>query len=240
MAGNQAGRLVGRVSAAGAAGVDRPASAQPTRTAHPGYVAEPNQVQAFTPRFLDAAHKYRHRIGRKWRVDETLFKIAGGWCYAFRFRRRARRMASDSIATPVRSPRANAVGERVIGTLRRECLDHLIVLDGQHLRSVLAEFVRYYNRDRPRRPLGLQTPEPEGAIGNRSDPVTPGAERPAPCLRACYLNGRVFAVAQLRGTLMSMTLTRLEAPPRRPPQNSGSTLCAPSQSRPRDSGAPLR
>ena len=50
--------------------------------------------------------------------------------------------------------------ERVIGTLRRECLDHLIVLNEQHLASILSEFVAYYNRARPHRTLGLQTPEP--------------------------------------------------------------------------------
>jgi putative transposase len=80
--------------------------------------------------------------------------------YGRDFRHRARRIGIDAIATPVHSPRANAVAERVIGTLRRECLDHIIVLNEQHLRSVLAEFVRYYNQDRPHRTLGLQTPEP--------------------------------------------------------------------------------
>src|SRR3982750_4810491 len=64
-----------------------------------------------------------------------------------------------AIATPVRSPRANAVAERVIGTLRQECLDHLIILDEHHLSSVLREFVAYYNGERPHRTLGLQTPE---------------------------------------------------------------------------------
>jgi transposase InsO family protein len=47
----------------------------------------------------------------------------------------------------------------VIGTLRRECLDHLIALDERHLSVVLREFVTYYNQDRPHRTLGLQTPE---------------------------------------------------------------------------------
>ena len=79
--------------------------------------------------------------------------------YGREFRQRARRIGIDAIATPVRSPRANAIVERVIGTLRRECLDHLIVLDEQHLRSVLSEYVAYYNRERPHRTLGLQTPE---------------------------------------------------------------------------------
>src|SRR5881227_815556 len=79
--------------------------------------------------------------------------------YGRDFRQRARRLGIDSIVTPIRSPCANAVVERIIGTLRRECLDHLIILDEQHLRSILTEFVRYYNEDRPHRTLGLQTSE---------------------------------------------------------------------------------
>ena len=73
--------------------------------------------------------------------------------------RSTKRIGIDAIATPIRAPRANAIVERVIGTLRRECLDHLIVLDEQHLASVIREFVTYYNADRPHRTLGLQTPE---------------------------------------------------------------------------------
>src|SRR5437763_4410160 len=93
--------------------------------------------------------------------------------YGRDFRQRARRIGIDAIATPVRSPHANAVAERVIGTLRRECLDHLIILDEPHLSSVLREFVRYYNEDRPHRTLGLQTPDPKprpttGPIRSRS------------------------------------------------------------------------
>jgi transposase InsO family protein len=79
--------------------------------------------------------------------------------YGRDFRHRARRIGIDTISSPIHSPKANAIAERAIGTLRRECLDHLIVLDEQHLRSVLAEFVRYYNQERPHRTLGLQTPQ---------------------------------------------------------------------------------
>jgi transposase InsO family protein len=86
--------------------------------------------------------------------------------YGRDFRQRARRVGIDSIATPVRAPRANAVIERVIGTLRRECLDQLIVIDEHHLLCVLREFVAYYNSERPHRTLGLQTPE------QRPRPVT--------------------------------------------------------------------
>src|SRR2546425_9120809 len=66
---------------------------------------------------------------------------------------------STSVAAPIYAPKANAIAERVLGTLRRECLDQLIVLDEQHLRSVLTEFVQYYNQERPHRTLGLQTPQ---------------------------------------------------------------------------------
>jgi transposase InsO family protein len=97
--------------------------------------------------------------------------------YGRDFRRRARRIGIDAISTPIRAPRANAGIERLIGTLRRECLDHVIVLNERHLTSVLTEFVRYYNQDRPHRTLGLQAPEPKlrpmtGPI--RSRPVLTG------------------------------------------------------------------
>ncbi len=73
---------------------------------------------------------------------------------------RAKRLGVETVLTPVRAPRANAVAERVIGTLRRECLDHLIILNEPHLRAVLTEFVRYYNLERPHRTPRLETPQP--------------------------------------------------------------------------------
>ncbi len=86
--------------------------------------------------------------------------------------------ASAGSRATTRTPRpANAVVERIIGTLRRECLDHQIILDEQHLRSVLTEFVQYYNHERPHRTLGLQTPElrPRLTTGRiRSRPVLSG------------------------------------------------------------------
>jgi putative transposase len=53
------------------------------------------------------------------------------------------------IKTPVRSPQANAFAERFVGTLRRECLDHLLIHGEKHLRRILAEYERHYNTHRP-------------------------------------------------------------------------------------------
>jgi putative transposase len=80
--------------------------------------------------------------------------------YGRDFQVRATALGIDTVLTPVRSPRANAIAERVIGTLRRECVDHLIPLDEQHLRTVLAEYIDYYNSERPHRTLQLEAPLP--------------------------------------------------------------------------------
>jgi putative transposase len=53
------------------------------------------------------------------------------------------------IKTPVRSPRANSFAERYVGTLRRECLDHLLIHGEQHLRQVLTQYAQHYNEHRP-------------------------------------------------------------------------------------------
>ena len=54
---------------------------------------------------------------------------------------RARRIGIETILTPVRAPNANAIAERVIGTLRRECLDHVIAVNERHRRRVPGEYV---------------------------------------------------------------------------------------------------
>ena len=53
------------------------------------------------------------------------------------------------IKTPVRSPRATSFAERHVGTLRRECLDHLLIYSERHLRRTLTEYAQHYNEHRP-------------------------------------------------------------------------------------------
>jgi putative transposase len=73
--------------------------------------------------------------------------------------------------SPVRSPRANAFAERFVGTIRRECLDWILILGRRHLEVVLREYVEHYNAHRPHRGLGLKAPAGEPA-------VFPSASRP--------------------------------------------------------------
>ena len=67
------------------------------------------------------------------------------------------------LRTPVRAPRANAIVERFLGSVRRECLDHVLLLTEAHLRRVLREYVAYFNRARPHQGLGQGVPLPAPA-----------------------------------------------------------------------------
>lgn len=62
------------------------------------------------------------------------------------------------IRTPIRAPRANSVAERFVGTVRRECLDRVLVLGRRHLEVVLAEYIDHYNSHRPHRYLHQRPP----------------------------------------------------------------------------------
>jgi putative transposase len=68
-------------------------------------------------------------------------------------------MGLTVLKTPARSPQANAFCERLIGTIRRECLDWMIPLNDGHLRHVLRQWVVHYNRGRPHTSLGPGIPD---------------------------------------------------------------------------------
>ena len=69
--------------------------------------------------------------------------------YGGAFIGKARAIGIKTVLTAVRAPQANAIAERVVGTLRRECLDHLIIVNERHLRLVLREYVAHCNHVRP-------------------------------------------------------------------------------------------
>jgi transposase InsO family protein len=80
--------------------------------------------------------------------------------YGRDFVARARGLGIETLLTPFRAPKANALADRVIRTVREECLDHVLIVNERHLQAVLAEYVRFYNTERPHRSLGLTPPLP--------------------------------------------------------------------------------
>ena len=66
----------------------------------------------------------------------------------------------EIIRTPFRAPNANAFAERWVGTVRRDCLDWLLIASRRQLERVLRVYVEHYNTHRPHRALGLRPPAP--------------------------------------------------------------------------------
>ena len=71
-----------------------------------------------------------------------------------------KRLGLTALKSPPRSPKTNAICERLIGTIRRECLDWVIPLSQFHLRAILSEWVAHYNRGRPHMSFGPGVPDP--------------------------------------------------------------------------------
>ncbi len=74
-----------------------------------------------------------------------------------------------TIRTPVRAPRANAFIERWIGTVRRECLDRMLILNRRHLERALPVYIRHYNEHRPHRSLDQRPPTEEPPPGSETN-----------------------------------------------------------------------
>ena len=80
--------------------------------------------------------------------------------YGANFVRRVHAMGIEQVLTAPRSPWQNPYCERVIGTLRRDCLDHVIVVGEQHLRRILRKYLEYYHGSRTHLALDKDAPEP--------------------------------------------------------------------------------
>jgi transposase InsO family protein len=80
--------------------------------------------------------------------------------YGGRFSRQAKTLDIREVVIAPRSPWQNAYAERVIGSIRRECLDHVVVIGERHFRRILSTYVDYYNRTRTHLSLTKDSPEP--------------------------------------------------------------------------------
>jgi len=87
--------------------------------------------------------------------------------YGPAFRQRVRGMGIGEVLTAPSSPRQNPFAERLIGSVRRECLDHLVVLGERHLRRLLTAYFAYYHRARTH--LSLEKATPDGRAIERPE-----------------------------------------------------------------------
>ncbi|MGD0291299.1 MAG: integrase core domain-containing protein [Candidatus Binataceae bacterium] len=95
------------------------------------------------------------------------------------FRKQVDAMGITEVVSAARSPWQNAYVERVIGSIRRECLDYIVIFNERHLRRVLSSYADYYHRSRTHLSLDKDCPEPRPIMPDRS--------------------GRVVAIPQVRG-----------------------------------------
>jgi putative transposase len=120
--------------------------------------------------------------------------------YGNRFTGLAFHTGIQVLKTPFRAPKANAYSERLMGSLKRECLDHFIILNRRHLTDVVKEYAVYYNGNRPHQGINQLVPsETEGRI-----PVQLGR-------KSYFSTGNIQSVAFLGG--LHHSYSRGAAPP---------------------------
>src|SRR5262249_52769685 len=81
-------------------------------------------------------------------------------CYGRKFSQKLKELRIRAYVIPRQSPWANAFVERLIGSIRRDCLNHVIILNEDHLRRILCEYVDYYNNSRTHLSLDQDRPIP--------------------------------------------------------------------------------
>jgi putative transposase len=114
------------------------------------------------------------------------------------------------LRTPVRAPRANAVCERYLGSVRRECLDHVIILGEKHMLAALREYVVHFNAARPHQGIGQRVPD---------DSIAPSDE---------YCGGTVVSVPVLTMAVRGIR-GRLNSSPSRLMETAGISISPVSQ-----------
>src|SRR5215467_1255880 len=117
---------------------------------HVGVTRSP--TDAWTAQQLREATAYG--VGPKYLICDNDSK------FGVTFARVAKTSGIEILKTPYKAPRANAICERFLGSVRRECLDHLLILQENQLHRVLNAYVRYFNRARPHQGIKQQIPEP--------------------------------------------------------------------------------
>jgi putative transposase len=128
------------------------------RVIHVGVTRSPSD--AWVARTSLGSHRFCE--GPKYLIRDN-----DGKCGA-NFARVAKTSHIEILTPPYQAPRANAICERFLGSVRRECLDHLLVLHEKQLHRVLNAYGQSFNQDRPHQGIWQQIPEQKA--GSRSSP----------------------------------------------------------------------
>jgi len=116
-------------------------------------------VLARVTRHPTAIWSGRQLVNACWDRDPPRFLLRDNDAiYGQTFRETVKALGIHELRTPIRAPKANGIAERLVGTLRRECLDHVFIFNERHLQKVVDEYVDYYNRHRPHQGLDHQSP----------------------------------------------------------------------------------
>lgn len=119
-----------------------------------------------------SAQQYINAILDQEKVPRFLLRDRDS-CYGAVFRDRSEHCGTRNLIAPIRAPKFNAIAERFVRTVRRECLDHRWITNEAQLLTVLKEYVAFYNTHRPHQGLGQKTPIPrEGAIQKKGTIVS--------------------------------------------------------------------
>ncbi len=123
---------------------------QSRRVIHVGVTRYP--TDAWTAQQLREATAWGQRPKYLLRDNDSKFGVG--------FTRVAHTSRIEILKTPYRAPRANAICERFLGSVRRECLDHLLIFNEKQLQRVLNAYIQYFNQARPHQGIKQQIPEP--------------------------------------------------------------------------------
>ena len=93
--------------------------------------------------------------------------------YGHEFRSQVQSLGMKEVITAPRSPWQNGHAERLIGSVRRECLDHVVILSQRHLRRMLNRYFAYYHRSRTHLALAKDAPEPRAIMAHAKIVATP-------------------------------------------------------------------
>ena len=119
-----------------------------------------------------SARQYMNAILDQEKIPRFLLRDRDG-CYGAVFRDRSEHCGTRNLIAPVRAPKFNAIAERFVRTVRRECLDHRWITNEAQLLAVLREYVAFYNPHRPHQGIGQKTPIPrDGALSTTGEIIS--------------------------------------------------------------------